>query len=256
MGRTPVVFIATPCFGGMLHQSYVQSLIGLTQYAAGRDFSLTLSLLGHDSLITRSRNTLLSRFLDTPEATHLLFIDADIAFEPEQVERLLRADKEVVAGMYPLKVQDWGAPTRHRLRGGEALATAPLLYVGQPCNGAELERDGDFVTATYAGTGFMMIARNTVLRMAAAHPETRYAAIHAYPPAEPGPARFALFETTIEPDGTYLSEDYNFCRRWRALGGKVWLDTAGRLTHIGLHDFAGDPACRFPQPELAPAGLA
>ncbi|MCK8787036.1 hypothetical protein M0638_21920 [Roseomonas sp. NAR14] len=244
MGAQPCIVIATPCFGAMVHQGYMLSVLRLVQHAAGR-YALNLHLLGHDSLITRSRNTLVARFLDTPEATHLLFIDADIAFRPEQVDRLLAAGRDVVAGMYPLKVFDWARADRERSR-GEDPATAGLLYVGAPCEGAALERDGDFVTATYAGTGFMLIRRAALERMAAAYPETRYRAIHAHPaPAGASPHQYALFDGSIDADGTYLSEDYTFCRRWRAIGGQVWLDTAGALTHIGLHDFAGDPAARF-----------
>ena len=71
----PIVFIATPCFGGLVSQHYMQSVISLIQFASQANFDAALALLGHDSLITRSRNTLVSQFLSTPEATHLLFIE-------------------------------------------------------------------------------------------------------------------------------------------------------------------------------------
>jgi len=247
MDQKPFVFIATPCFGALLHQSYVQSLIALLQHLSAQDIRMTLGLLGHDSLITRSRNTLLARFLDTPEATHLLFIDADIAFDPQMVERMLRADKEVAAGIYPLKVHNWSAPARARVRGGEPLDSAPLLYVGRLCEGEALERDGAFATAVYAGTGFMMIRRDAVLRMVEHYPETRYRGIHAHTGTGASAGEgYALFDCTIDPEtGTYLSEDYTFCHRWRAIGGKIWLDTEGSLTHVGAHDFVGAPLFRF-----------
>jgi hypothetical protein len=70
----PMVFIATPCFGGLVSQHYMQSVLGLVQFGSRANFDVTLALLGHDSLITRSRNTLVSQFLKTPSATHLLFI--------------------------------------------------------------------------------------------------------------------------------------------------------------------------------------
>jgi hypothetical protein len=73
---------AMPCCGGLVSQHYMQSVISLIQSQA--NFGAALALLGHDSLITRSRNTLVSQFLSTPEATHLLLIDADISFEAAQ----------------------------------------------------------------------------------------------------------------------------------------------------------------------------
>ncbi|RAI56011.1 hypothetical protein [Roseicella frigidaeris] len=241
------VVVATPCFGALVHQDYMLSVIRLMRYAAEREIGLSLEMLGHDSLITRSRNTLLGRFLDTREATHLLFVDADIAFEPEQLGRMLAAEKDVVAGLYPIKAIRWDGAACARVAAGEALDTAPLLYVGTPAAGAAAERDGDFVTAEYAGTGFMLIRRAAIERMIAAYPETRYRAIHAFAPgAASRPELHALFDCVIDREtGVYLSEDFTFCRRWRAIGGKIWLDTAGRLTHVGAHDYAGQPAARY-----------
>jgi hypothetical protein len=55
----------------------------------------------------------------------------------------------------------------------------------------------------------------------------------------------------IHPEtGEYLSEDYAFCHRWRAIGGRIWLDTQCRLTHVGSFEFHGNPAARFAAPAL------
>jgi len=168
------------------------------------------------------RNTLVAKFLDNETATHLLFIDADIAFETVQVVRMLRFQEDVVAGMYPLK-------------------TIPLRYVGYPCEGAELESRDGFITGIYAGAGFLMIRREALARMIAAYPETRYTAAHTQAVPSASPNQYALFDCMIDPaTGHYLSEDYAFCHRWRGIGGKIWLDTLGQLTHIGPHEFAGD----------------
>jgi hypothetical protein len=147
--------------------------------------------------------------------------------------------------MYPLKVIDWGRQARQHLNGGETLQSAPLHYVGTPCSGAELERSGSFATGVYCGAGFMLIRRRAIERMIAAYPQTRYETIHAHTNAR-GAVNYALFDCFIDAHtGTYLSEDYGFCHRWRAIGGKIWLDTEGVLNHVGSHDFAGDPKARF-----------
>ena len=244
----PVLFVATPCYGGLVTQNYMQSIIRLTLHSAQAGFDTTLALLGHDSLITRSRNTLVAQFLDTAAATHLMFIDADIGFDPVQIERMLRFDEDVVAGMYPLKVIDWQRIALERLQNGEPIATAAMFYVGRVAEDAEAERRGPFVTGTYAGTGFLLIRRAVIERMIAAYPETRYATIQTHPlPPNPSRNQYALFDCMIEPETlTYLSEDYAFCRRWRDLGGRIWLDTEGVLTHTGTMDFTGNPRLRFP----------
>ena len=242
----PMVFIATPCFGGLVSQHYMQSVLSLVQFAAQANFDLTLALLGHDSLITRSRNTLVSQFLNTPSATHLLFIDADISFEPEQVYRMLCFDREFVAGIYPLKVIDWSSPALKRAAcAREPFQTARLLYVGTLCAGAELEREGRFATAIYCGGGFMLLKREMVEWMAAAYPETRYRSVHAYSNATTD-ENYALFECMIDKETVaYISEDFAFCQRWRDIGGKIWLDTEGKLVHIGNYNFQGDPRPRY-----------
>jgi len=240
------LFIATPCFGGLVTQRYMQSIFALYQFASAKGFALSIELLGYDSLITRSRNTLVAKFLDTPTASHLMFIDADISFEPDQFFRLLEADKDFVAGLYPVKTIDWEAVPR-RVVQGEKLDAAGLTYVGTLCTGTELRRDGDFVTAKYAGTGFQLIQRSVFDKLIEAHPELHFKKMHTLGKQVPQSDRlYALFDCLIDPEtGEYLSEDYSFCRRWRALGGEIWLDTKSKLTHSGVQAFRGDTVHRY-----------
>jgi hypothetical protein len=229
----------------MVHQRYMQSAIALLQRGPSLGFRVSIELLGYDSLVTRSRNTLVAKFLDTATATHLLFIDADIAFEVERVVRMLRFDDDVVAGMYPLKMIHWDNAAIERAKSGEPPDSAPLSYVGYPCDGDEAESRDGFVTGLYAGAGFMLIRRAVFLRLIEAFPETRYTAAHTQPVPSDSRNQYALFDCMIEPvTGHYLSEDYAFCRRWRSIGGRVWLDTQGELTHIGTYEFAGQPRLR------------
>jgi hypothetical protein len=239
------LMVATPCFGGMVTQRYMQSTMALMQLGTACGFAVTIELLGYDSLITRSRNTLVARFLDIETTTHLFFIDADIGFGVEQVARMLRFDQDIVAGMYPLKLIDWDAGALARAGGGEAAETAPLRYVGTPCEGAARQQRDGFVTGLYAGTGFMLLRRAALRRMTEHYAHTRYTAAHTQAVPSRSPNQYALFDCMIEPEtGHYLSEDYTFCRRWREIGGTIWLDTQGALHHVGPHDFAGQPAAR------------
>jgi hypothetical protein len=241
----PLLFIATPCFGGLVSQLYMQSIISLMQHAGRAGFDAALALLGHDSLITRGRNTLVSQFLRTPFATHLLFIDADIGFEPEQVEAMLAFDEDFVAGIYPLKVIDWSEAAARRAATGETFETAPFHYVGALCTEADIERRGRFATGIYCGGGFMLLKRRVIERMIEAYPQTRYKSAHAFTNAK-GEDNYALFECSIDPKtNAYVSEDFGFCQKWRDLGGRIWLDTQGRLTHAGTYQFRGDPQIRY-----------
>lgn len=245
--KKPYVVVGTPCFGGLVNHEYMMSLLQLTARAAQAGIDFSVITLGHDALITRARSTIVARFLDNPSTTHLLFVDADIAFQPEQVLRLLRFDKDFVAGLYPAKVFDWRHLPERVARGGESLEEAGYIYVGELAEGDALRRERGFATARYAGTGFQLIKRRVLERMIEAYPETKYKGIHVYPrPEAASDNLYALFDCTIDPEaGTYLSEDYSFCRRWRALGGEIWLDLESKLSHAGQHDFRGNAGPRF-----------
>jgi hypothetical protein len=187
-----------------------------------------------------------AKFLDDPDATHFMFIDADIGYEVTQVVRMLAFDKDVVAGMYPLKDIRWDEDAMARARGGEPLEHAFMRFVGLPCEAPEREEEDGFVTGTYAGAGFLLIKRQVFERMRDSYPHLQYSAAHTEAVPSLSTNQYAFFDCVIDPvSREYLSEDYAFCHRWRALGGKIWLDTRGTLAHIGSHEFLGSPRDRF-----------
>jgi len=249
---TANIMVCTPCYGGVVTHGYMLATTNLMLLGIQSGFGVRVELLGNDSLITRSRNTLVARFMDQADATHLLFVDADITFQPASVLRMVRFGADVVAGMYPLKTRDWSAEAIARLCHGEGLETAALRYVGVPRHGAARQEQDGFVTADYAGTGFMLIGRQALVRLMEAHPELRFAAAHDRVTQDPSPHQYALFDCMIEPETRhYLSEDYTFCRRWRDLGGLIWLDTQTPLVHTGTADFIGNPTLRYRSQEAA-----
>jgi len=223
------------------------SLIKLTAFAPQAGFDVAVVMLGNDALITRARSAIVAKFLDNPAATHLLFVDADITFAPEFVLRMLQFDKDCVAGLYPAKIIDWQQSLQRFGQSDETVEEAGLAYVGEVCAGNSLKTENGFATGTYAGTGFQLIKRNVFERLMRAHPETKYKQLHAFPRiSQPSDNLYALFDCMIDPEtGTYLSEDYAFCRRWRALGGEIWLDFTSRLTHSGSYSFRGNASARY-----------
>jgi hypothetical protein len=243
----PTICVGTPCYGGLVTTGYMTSIIRLMQYAGDHQFNLNIDLLPGDSLITRSRNTLLARFLTRQEATHLMFIDADIAFEPELVGGMLAFDEDVVGGMYPAKTLCWSPPAA--IRDSEPPAAAALQYVGRLNDGPDSARRGRFASAIYCGTGFMLIKRRVIERMIEAYPSTAYQSHHFHWAGLESQRSYALFDCIIDPDSKeYLSEDFGFCHRWRAIGGKIWLDIEGVLAHTGAYQFVGQPGLRFAGP--------
>ena len=120
--------------------------------------------------------------------------------------------------------------------------TATLQYVGKFCEGFDLERRGPFVTGVYCATGFMMIRRCVIDRLIEAYPERMYQSDHVYTPDQAEQKCYALFECMIDTQTReYLSEDFGFCRLWRALGGKIWLDVEAPLVHTGRTILSATP---------------
>ena len=105
------------------------SVIQLMSYAKSAGFDVTLSMLGYDALISRARSTLVAAFLDNLEATHLLFVDADISFEPQRVERLLKFNRDFTGALYPIKAIDWDLIPQRCVALGESVPHAALSYV-------------------------------------------------------------------------------------------------------------------------------
>jgi len=238
--------IATPCFGGQISVLYASSLFKLQQLI--RSYTgLTLKVLfkDGDALITRARASLISQFLDDPSATHLLFIDADIGFEPDQVLRLIACGADMCAAIYPIKRIDWDRITNTIKGARPNPAAAALKYVFEVDDPNAVTAKGGFVRVRYAGTGFLMIRRQALEKMCAHYPQLRFKRDHSIDAATESGNRFALFECMIAEDGTYLSEDFAFCKRWTDLGGEIWASLDSKLDHVGPMTFRGDLTSQF-----------
>jgi hypothetical protein len=238
--------VATPCFGGQISVHYATSVFKLQKLVRTyRDFNFKILFKDGDALITRARASLVSQFLDDPEASHLLFVDSDIGFEPEQVVRLIQSGADVCAAIYPVKRIDWTKVKSTMAAGRPNPAAASLQYVFEVDNPNAVTEQAGFVKVRYAGTGFLMIRRQALERMCASYPQLQYRRDHSIDAGTVSENRFALFESLITEDGTYLSEDFSFCQRWTDIGGEIWADLNSRLNHIGPMTFCGELSSQF-----------
>ena len=101
--RKQHVQFALPCYGGILHECVATSLIKFAIYAQRLGMAFSLDTMINESLVQRARNHLSAKFLENGVATHLMFIDSDIGFEPEHIFKLILHDKDIVGGLYPKK---------------------------------------------------------------------------------------------------------------------------------------------------------
>lgn len=231
------VMIGTPCYGGLVTAGYLTSALATRTTLLERGINNCWVTISGESLIQRARNEIAARFLAWEKATHLVFVDADIAWEAEDLVRLLAHDEPVVCGLYPKK-------------------TYPLDYAFHPrldeLGQSRTHPRSGAVEIENAATGFLCIKREAFEALKAVCPKIERAGQTA---PEHLPHLYNFFPVEVE-DGILWSEDYGFCRRWRSLGGKVWADTTIKLTHTGAHAFEGDPSLLCRPAEAAVAGSA
>jgi hypothetical protein len=236
----PFIYLAVPCYGGQLNLYFVASLLRLQDACRERGIGLHVEMMGGEALITRGRSRLAAQFLAHPQATHILYIDADIGFAPETVFRLLQADKDVIAAVCPLKSIDWNKARAAALAGVQDLQAASIGYVVRflPTRDKSVDVNDGFAQVAYGGTGFLMIRRAAMQRLFDSYPQLRAKMGDMHDNL--APEAVMVFDTMVEPEtGQYLSEDYAFCRRWRDLGGEIWADFSARLTHVGHAAYTG-----------------
>ena len=251
------IFIGTPCYGGMLTADYFKSCMQLVALAASKKIELQFGTIGNESLITRARNTLVQLFMDG-DYSHLLFIDADLAFNPESVIRMLEYDKDVVTGIYPRKTIDW-IKVKKRLKENpnmseDELLAASLQYNLNVKDPNKILLEKGFIEVLDGPTGFMLIKRNVFERMAEVYPELKFVPDQHINQShdtefnyhETSDWNYTFFDTMVEPETRrYLSEDYAFCRLWQKIGGKIYADILSGMTHYGNYAFKGNVGTQF-----------
>ena len=248
--NTVKLVIATPCFGGMLHNGYFQSILDLAVNFTRLNIPFEVMTIGNESLIQRARNGIVAKFMSDESATHLMFIDADITFSWVSIVKLLLTNKELSGGCYPKKCFNWDKIKHHSAKNpnlsDDELMAKSLDYVFNPIYHQEgdkvvIKLENGMASVKDIGTGFMMIKRSVIKKMMAKFPDTKYRNnVAGYGQNNMNDYFYALFECAIDPvSKVYLSEDYLFCKRWIDIGGELWLDLNTNLNHTGIIDYKG-----------------
>jgi hypothetical protein len=251
--QTKKLFVATPMYGGQNHGLYMKACLDLQGLCLQYGVQIKFSFLFNESLITRARNYLVDEFIDRSDCTHMLFIDSDVNFNPQDVIALLALDKDVIGGPYPKKAIKWRSVKKAVEKNPDIdpqlLEKVAGDFVFNPVKGTAQFTVSEPLDVLEIGTGFMMIKREVFDKMKEAYPEIKYKPDHV------GQANFdgtryihAYFDTVIDTKDSitgggsdrYLSEDYMFCQMWRKIGGQIYLCPWMRTAHIGTYHFQGD----------------
>jgi hypothetical protein len=237
------LFVATPMYGGLCTGGYTMGILECVQTFMPHKIQMYYSYMMNESLITRARNGMAYDFMKS-DASHLMFIDADISFNPKDIVRMVDADKDIICGLYPKKEINWHLVEQAVKKGVDFrdLHAYTGSFVVNLVGGAH-ETTGNInepMEIDNGGTGFMLIKRrvfealldkvptytNDMIQITDKNPQRKI--IHEF------------FATSIdETTNRLLSEDYHFCKLARQNGFKVYAAPWANLTHSGTYNFSG-----------------
>ena len=240
------IFVATPVHSECsIH--YTQALLKFQKQCMMNSIMVSFSLL-KSSLVTQGRNLCVANFLKDPtNYTHLLFIDSDIDFKFDTIMKMLKFDREVIATPYPMKHihwdQIWNKIQKGNIKNIEELKRAGHTYPIKLDNhtGENIPVIDGVMEVSHAPTGCMLIKRQVFDKMIKAYPNDKIeqativngkALIDEY--------NYNFFDTIHDPETRkYYGEDFGFCKKWTAIGGKCYCYVSDDITHVGEYAYNG-----------------
>lgn len=241
------IAISTPAYGEIFYTPYVESVFRLVRALERRNWSSSFTSISSADIV-ESRNFLLTRWFDKTDATHLLFVDADMGFDAQLVFDMISFDQPVVGVASPKREIDLEKLARLSVDGlpiETALATAHTFIVQRKSGDKAADKAG-FIEVSACGSGILLIRRDCVTNMMRVLPELSDVTAASTSPLAKNLGRLIRAFDPLFVDGTRLSEDFSFCHRWRQCGGQIWANTAHHITHVGLHRFKARYSDRAP----------
>lgn len=195
------VAILTPSHDGYFPIHYLHSLVHSLELLRSKGVNVTFNALCFSALVGVSRDHLFS-FAHRHRFDDVFFIDSDMAWEPEDLWKNLQHPADFTGAMYRAKDE-----------------TLKLMYKALP----NPEMKGALAEVEFVGMGLVRLTKNAISRL-------WDSAKQEY--SHNGHTLRELFPVTVEK-GDVVGEDVHFCRKWRALGGKIYLDLGLRARHWG-----------------------
>ena len=202
------ILFCTPAYGGMVFAPHMRSCLDTAIELSEQGIDFDWLVRWNESLVHRARNGMTKVFLDT-HYQYMMWLDADISFEPQHIANLWNMDADIAVGVYRMKSDD-------------------SLYAAWVDGElvTDLDKYEEPIEVDYAGTGFMLIKRGVLQDL-----EKKVEKYENECPDIP-----ALYQTPID-NGILLSEDYFFCKLARENGYKIMMEPTVRLTHWGVKGY-------------------
>lgn len=216
---TPNLLVFIPSFRNQMTTATMLTTHALSQACMMRGIGFAITAMSWPD-IGDLRGLALTYLMDfAKQATHILFIDDDMAFPPELVLDMLTFNQPVVGAMYPKR-------------------TLPLEFAGSGPKDAPSR--GGFLRVDGVGMGVTLIRRDAIEIMIEKMPEIIDEKVEGIRNIFGAEIQRVIraFEPVYGPRGK-MSEDFSFCERWRSCGGEVWAACHHPIKHLGTYAYEG-----------------
>lgn len=211
----PYILLATPSYNREFDHSYIQSLFATQFDLNGNGIPFKIYPLFGNCYVTQVRSIQCALLLSDPELSHIMWVDADMAWPGHAVRQLLSHDKDIVGGPYLSRHADkWNF----------------RRILNQQLEGPLVETEG-------CGTGFLLVKREVIQNLSDACGDRWF---HYHVMDQKLEVR-DIFRTDIVANHDFQSDDYAFCSDAMRYGYKVYLDhTLGGIAHYRGEMTVGD----------------
>jgi len=216
------VFIATPTTGSVMVE-YTHSLVSAVQHLHRHGVDTSYASFDGSTAIADKRDWLAHRFLKS-DATHLLFVDSDMAFDEALAFTLLGFGKDVIGAVYATRRIDLDAFEAAAAKGSPHARALAHEFFYLADENRQIHVSGDLARVAGLGAGFLLISRRCIETLSASA---------AHYPAHDGESVAGIFARIPRDNARPWGEDFSFCRRWREAGGEVFAYIKAQIWHCG-----------------------
>ena len=202
------VLIATPTYDGKVEAFYVNSLIQSIELGKINDISLIPIWMSYDALVQRSRNDLIKIAVEN-NFDDIIWIDADIEWNPNWIIKLLKYNFDVIGGTYRKKTDE------------------KELYTVKKIDEIKIEKD--ILKVDGLGTGFLRMSKKAFTALWDCSNEYKNENVIGR----------MVFDVVID-NGELIGEDILVCKKLKELGFDIYLDITMTCNHIGNKKYYGD----------------
>lgn len=209
-----MIYIAIPTYDGKVHWTTMRGVAATARLCGEKKIGIVVDVIPGDAFVGKARNLLAHRFLKSG-AKDMLFVDADVGFDPQGVIDVCRAEPEIVMGLYRMKCE---GPVRY-----------PALLLDPP---ERHPSDPNLIRLQYGPAGFLRIRREVFDAMRAKWPDEYY--------VNAGAEHLYDYFPAGRTGNNFTGEDMSFCNRAAQCGFKLWAMQNVKLEHYGEGKWASE----------------